>query len=232
MLLGVESDLCDEEFEKKAMVYCAYGRGRVMPPYIGEGITGDNLLDCVAFLAGACSCMVKEQNPGVDLLMAYDWESAAETMAENDETLDPWGYDEFPVEEPVEEPEDEAEMAAEADPEEGVEETPDDEPAGEQPAADAVALAPIEEPAEEPMVEEPAVEEPVVEEPAAEEPVEEPSEKPEALTAEEPAGSPATTTSTPSFAARQTWTMALGLAAAAVIVAVVGLMIVMRRGAG
>ena len=30
----------------------------------------------------ACSCTVKEQNPGVDLLMCYDWDSAAETLSQ------------------------------------------------------------------------------------------------------------------------------------------------------
>jgi hypothetical protein len=31
--------------------------------------------DLTLFLAGACSCQVKEQNPGFDLLIDADWDS-------------------------------------------------------------------------------------------------------------------------------------------------------------
>lgn len=82
MLLSVESDLRDEEFEAQPMIFVAYGRGRALPPYIGKGISKDNLLEVLAFITGACSCTVKEQNPGIDLLTSYDWESAAEQLAD------------------------------------------------------------------------------------------------------------------------------------------------------
>ena len=83
MLLAVEPDL--HKFEKEPMVFAVYGRGRAMPPYVGKGITQANLVDCIAFLAGACSCMVKDENPGVDLLMRWDWDATAERMAAEDE---------------------------------------------------------------------------------------------------------------------------------------------------
>jgi len=100
MLLVVEPDL--HEFPKDAMIFAAYGRGRVMPPYLGKGINTDNLFDCIAFLAGACSCMVKQQNPGVDLLMQWDWEATADALAETDEQLNPdlWGYQEYDIDGP------------------------------------------------------------------------------------------------------------------------------------
>ncbi len=63
------------------MVFPVFGRGRVLAPAIGEGITSDNLCRQIALLAGACSCTVKAQNPGVDLLFRWDWESVAESMA-------------------------------------------------------------------------------------------------------------------------------------------------------
>ena len=99
MLMSVEEDL--DEYADQPMIYAGYGRGRVMEPYIGKGITAENLVDVVAFLAGACSCMVKEQNPGADLLVKWNWEATADKMAENDPTLDygpysPQGYGEFP----------------------------------------------------------------------------------------------------------------------------------------
>lgn len=79
-LLAVENDL--HEFADEPMVFVVYGRGRALPPYIGKGITYDNLVEVTDFITSACSCTVKEQNPGVDLLMAYDWEAAAAAVAE------------------------------------------------------------------------------------------------------------------------------------------------------
>ncbi len=71
----------EPEDEGRPMVYAAYGRGRVMPPYIGAGIVADNLLDVVSFINGPCSCQVKDQNPGVDLLTSFDWNAAASKIA-------------------------------------------------------------------------------------------------------------------------------------------------------
>lgn len=74
-LMAVENDL--HEFQDEPMLFVVYGRGRALPPYIGKGIDYDNLVEITEFITGACSCTVKDQNPGVDLLMAFDWESAA-----------------------------------------------------------------------------------------------------------------------------------------------------------
>jgi|GEM_PF-556315 len=78
-LLAVESDLKDLT---EPMVFAVYGRARALPPYVGKGITRDNLLQCIEFVTGACSCTVKEQNPGVDLLVRTDWEGMAAKVAE------------------------------------------------------------------------------------------------------------------------------------------------------
>ncbi len=40
---------------------------------MGAGINADNLRESAAFVTGACSCQVKEQNPGFDLLLNADW---------------------------------------------------------------------------------------------------------------------------------------------------------------
>lgn len=81
-LLSVEGDLREEQFESQPMVFSVYGRARALPPFIGRGISRENLLDVVSFVTGACSCTVKEQNPGVDLLVRYDWETASAKVAE------------------------------------------------------------------------------------------------------------------------------------------------------
>lgn len=78
MLLAVESDL--HEFDEP-MVFAIFGRGRVAPPYIGRGITADNVAEVVSFLTGSCSCEVKEQVPGNDLLLACNWDEVARRLA-------------------------------------------------------------------------------------------------------------------------------------------------------
>ena len=77
------------------MLFVVYGRGRALPPYIGKGIAYQNLVEVTNFVTSACSCTVKDQNPGVDLLMAFDWQSASAAVAKkfgseegNNETLD------------------------------------------------------------------------------------------------------------------------------------------------
>lgn len=72
MLLHSESDLAERS---DPMVFPVFGRGRALLPLIGAGITPDNIHDSAAFLVGACSCEVKEQNPGFDLLLAADWDT-------------------------------------------------------------------------------------------------------------------------------------------------------------
>ncbi len=96
-LLSIEPDLRQSKYAKSPMVFAVYGRGRAMPPYLDKGITAENLAECVTFLTGPCSCMVKEQNPGVDLLVRRDWDAVAEALAANDPafTGGPWGYQEF-----------------------------------------------------------------------------------------------------------------------------------------
>lgn len=96
-LLSVEPDLRQSKYAKSAMVFAVYGRGRAMPPYLDKGITKENLADCVVFLSGPCSCQIKEQNPGVDLLIRRDWDAVAEALAAKDPAFrgGPFGYQEF-----------------------------------------------------------------------------------------------------------------------------------------
>jgi len=108
-LLAVEPDL--EEFPEEPMVFGIYGRGRALPPFIGKGINYENLLECVYFLMAPCSCQIKDQNPGMDLLMCWDWEKTADAWMATDEALaaDDWQYD-YPL--PVEQPPGEDEGAS------------------------------------------------------------------------------------------------------------------------
>jgi len=93
-LMAIDPDL--EEVANEPMVFAVFGRGRAMPPLVGKGIAADNLTECLDFLSGPCSCMVKDQNPGADLLMRWDWEATAEALASKDDNLrgGPMGYQE------------------------------------------------------------------------------------------------------------------------------------------
>jgi len=70
MLLNTEDDLAGRS---DPMVFPVFGRGRAMPALVGAGITPENIKEAAAFLAGPCSCEVKRDNPGVDLLLTIDW---------------------------------------------------------------------------------------------------------------------------------------------------------------
>jgi len=70
MLLGSEPDLKDLD---EPLVFPVFSRGRSLFGLAGPGISAENIRGTAAFLTGACSCQVKEQNPGFDLLIAADW---------------------------------------------------------------------------------------------------------------------------------------------------------------
>ena len=72
MLLGSEDDLA---VQKEPIAFLIFGRGRALFGLVGKGINDETIEEASAFLVGPCSCVVKEENPGLDLLMAVDWES-------------------------------------------------------------------------------------------------------------------------------------------------------------
>jgi hypothetical protein len=61
------------------IAFAVFARGRSLCALAGEDINDDNIDLAAQFMAGPCSCEVKEQNPGVDLLMTADWQAALET---------------------------------------------------------------------------------------------------------------------------------------------------------
>lgn len=75
ILTDLVKALDPEAYEKgEPILVPIFGRGRaleVIPASrVDEGLIGD----LTAFLCGACSCQVKERNPGFDLLMVADWQ--------------------------------------------------------------------------------------------------------------------------------------------------------------
>ncbi|HZT82652.1 MAG TPA: hypothetical protein VFA26_20655 [Gemmataceae bacterium] len=78
-LLASEPDLAGRP---GPMVFPVFGRGRVLYALVGDGITAENLRRAGSFLVGACSCTVKRENPGVDLLLTADWPPLKEARSE------------------------------------------------------------------------------------------------------------------------------------------------------
>jgi len=56
------------------VVFPIFARGRLLCSFHGDTLTAEHLEQVGRFLCGACSCQVKEDNPGVDLLIACAWE--------------------------------------------------------------------------------------------------------------------------------------------------------------
>lgn len=52
-----------------------FGRGRALEVIPAGELSPELIEDLTLFLSGACSCQVKEQNPGFDLLLTVDWDT-------------------------------------------------------------------------------------------------------------------------------------------------------------
>jgi hypothetical protein len=83
MLLGIEPGLRDTA---APIVFPMYGRGRALYALVGSGINSKTIRAACALLTGPCTCQIKDDNPGVDLLMATDWHAGiAEFLLQNPE---------------------------------------------------------------------------------------------------------------------------------------------------
>ena len=58
---------------KGPIVFPIFGRGRALEALEGKAINKESLAQKAAFLCGDCSCTIKAQNPGVDLLVTALW---------------------------------------------------------------------------------------------------------------------------------------------------------------
>lgn len=81
MLLDSEDDL---DKAKGPIALPVFGRGRALVALEGETLCAKEIERAAKFLCGACSCRVKELNPGTDLLTSADWDGLldAEPVAE------------------------------------------------------------------------------------------------------------------------------------------------------
>lgn len=56
------------------LILPVFGRGRALPPLKPADVDADSMEELSRFLCGACSCQVKELNPGFDLLVSINWD--------------------------------------------------------------------------------------------------------------------------------------------------------------
>lgn len=84
MLLDMEDDLLDT---REPMAFPIFGRGRVLNPLVGSGISRATIAQACQYLVGACSCQVKAENPGMDLLLAMDWDAAVQKRYQIDKPI-------------------------------------------------------------------------------------------------------------------------------------------------
>lgn len=71
LLLNVESDLKDIS---EPMLFGVFGRFRALEPLLGRGITEENISLLIDFLTADCSCLIKDNLPGISILCRADWE--------------------------------------------------------------------------------------------------------------------------------------------------------------
>ena len=73
-LVSLFSGIQPEAFERgEDLIIPVFGRGRALEVIPASVLTTPLIKDLTVFLSGACSCQVKERNPGFDLLMSVDW---------------------------------------------------------------------------------------------------------------------------------------------------------------
>ena len=72
MLLNVEDDL---KGINEPMLFGIFGRFKALEPLIAKGITEENVSLMINFLTADCSCLIKDNLPGTDILFTDKWEN-------------------------------------------------------------------------------------------------------------------------------------------------------------
>jgi len=77
MLLHVEDDL---RVIQEPMVFGIFGRFKALEPLLGKGISEENIHLMIDFFTAECSCLIKENLPGTDILFTDRWENPEPAM--------------------------------------------------------------------------------------------------------------------------------------------------------
>lgn len=65
--------LPDNRDKTTSFLFPIFGRGRTLPPLGEEKITLENMNDIAKFLIEPCACVIKNENPGSDILFTVPW---------------------------------------------------------------------------------------------------------------------------------------------------------------
>jgi hypothetical protein len=77
LLLNIEDDL---KTIHEPMLFGIFGRFRALEPLLGKGITEENIKLMIDFLTADCSCLIKDDLPGTDILFTDNWENPAAAL--------------------------------------------------------------------------------------------------------------------------------------------------------
>jgi hypothetical protein len=80
MLLNVESDLKDI---REPMLFGIFARFKALEPLLAKGISENNINLMIDFLTADCSCVIKDDLPGTDILYSNNWENPAPALVNN-----------------------------------------------------------------------------------------------------------------------------------------------------
>ena len=72
MLLNVEDDL---KPIREPMLFGVFGRFKALEPLIGKGISEENITLMISYLTAECSCLIKDDLPGTDILFTDKWDN-------------------------------------------------------------------------------------------------------------------------------------------------------------
>lgn len=72
LLLKVEDDL---KGINEPMIFGIYGRFKALEPLLGKGISEENINMMIDYLTSECSCLIKDDLPGTDILFTDKWDN-------------------------------------------------------------------------------------------------------------------------------------------------------------
>ncbi len=80
LLLNIEHDLKDIH---EPMLFGIFGRFRVLEPLLAKGISEENINLLLGFLTADCSCLIKDNLPGINILCQEDWDDPKPALVNN-----------------------------------------------------------------------------------------------------------------------------------------------------
>ena len=72
MLLNVEEDLKEIQLP---MLFGVFGRFKALEPLLGKGISEENIKLMIDYFTAECSCLIKDDLPGTDILFPDKWKN-------------------------------------------------------------------------------------------------------------------------------------------------------------